>query len=1056
MRFLLILFLTIATNFISFAVPKLTFLSYYESSSSLPIVRTDGKGNIYVITSSPIGLMVRAFDKNKNLIWEKSITPNRNTLQTILKSKGADFGGKIDIRTLGLGTTGTDLTKTYTTSIGHSCGINNSLTFQYQPDDAVLLRDAKISGGYLFILGRTCNPNFPVSSTGKQMSYIYYYKNGNTFFEKDFEFHKEIILFKLSLKDGSIAYSSYYGASLDEEPEALDIDQNGNIFITGYTNTPLRIKDNYPVSTYQVWDIPEYPPLKLQYSAPKLTSAPNNSQCSHKSYINPFVLKLTNTTYSLEKIHIFGSYCIDKAYDITVDKKGDVYVAGETFAGGYHDFIHFDIGVITPARSLPNSSTSYTSGQDVFVVRFNNNLIPISARITGSNGKDDVFGGIDTDNNGNIYLVGNATIGDFWTVNNKFQHNVSSGGCYVVKFNPSSTNIAFSTYIDSKVGVTSQSGGQCENMQVSPDGKIYIVGTTNIPNTNGGDAFAYIMDGSNQNTVHIEKISGSGYDDASSIDIDSIGNAYIFGSTQSQDLTEINPLQGFNTIDTQNGNTFLAKLSFKEKLDVSMDKQFPGQGTITSSPKGINCSNISGSNANSCSATYNVGTQITLTATPAKGSTFVEWNPNSDCSSCGTNQKCNITINNYTNCIAVFDAPTGSGGGSGNINRPPNKPTLTADKTKGQPPLGVNFTCTTTDPDYDKITSYEWTILDFSKGSAPTIKTTTTNKLTYQFKTDGLYEVRCSATDSNGNQSVESNPINVSVITSSSSSSNAPPSIIMFSPDTPSGYAHLTITFNWDVVDPDKDPVSCTLDIDNDGKADYTINDCINTRKQSHTYTSNGIYTAKLTAIDSKNNKTEKTVNIEVYYKIKTNNGKDIKVVARNATIDNAKILDSNNILFPPANTKALYVVSFKATLKQGKTTANVKIKLPSVIPSNAKIYKLVNNQKYIDITKKVSIINGDTIEFAVQDNSSYDTNPAQGVIEDPVVIAEDVSSNNNSGNVGGGSGSNNSSGNNSGGKNNSANNILNGGGCNFGENSSLFMSMLILAVIYIRRRLYS
>jgi uncharacterized repeat protein (TIGR01451 family) len=43
-----------------------------------------------------------------------------------------------------------------------------------------------------------------------------------------------------------------------------------------------------------------------------------------------------------------------------------------------------------------------------------------------------------------------------------------------------------------------------------------------------------------------------------------------------------------------------------------------GQGTVTSSPAGINC-------RPTCSATYSSGTQVTLTATPAAGQRFTGW-----------------------------------------------------------------------------------------------------------------------------------------------------------------------------------------------------------------------------------------------------------------------------------------------------------------------------------------------------------------------------------------------------------------------------------------------
>jgi hypothetical protein len=79
-------------------------------------------------------------------------------------------------------------------------------------------------------------------------------------------------------------------------------------------------------------------------------------------------------------------------------------------------------------------------------------------------------------------------------------------------------------------------------------------------------------------------------------------------------------------------------------LTINLIKQITtngtGNGTVTSSPAGINC-------GAACSASYNAGTVVTLTATPAAGSTFVGWS-GSGCTS-GS-----ITVNANTICTATF------------------------------------------------------------------------------------------------------------------------------------------------------------------------------------------------------------------------------------------------------------------------------------------------------------------------------------------------------------------------------------------------------------------
>jgi hypothetical protein len=77
---------------------------------------------------------------------------------------------------------------------------------------------------------------------------------------------------------------------------------------------------------------------------------------------------------------------------------------------------------------------------------------------------------------------------------------------------------------------------------------------------------------------------------------------------------------------------------------VSVNKSGTGTGTVTSSPAGINC-------GATCTANFDAGTVVTLTATPAGGSTFGGWS--GPCSGTGT---CQFTVNANTTVGAIFNA----------------------------------------------------------------------------------------------------------------------------------------------------------------------------------------------------------------------------------------------------------------------------------------------------------------------------------------------------------------------------------------------------------------
>src|SRR5213594_22899 len=83
-------------------------------------------------------------------------------------------------------------------------------------------------------------------------------------------------------------------------------------------------------------------------------------------------------------------------------------------------------------------------------------------------------------------------------------------------------------------------------------------------------------------------------------------------------------------------------VSTTSKLTAS--KAGTGSGTVTSNPAGISC-------GATCSASFTNGTMVTLTATPAAGSTFTGWSGGGGCIGTGT---CTVTLNTATTVTATF------------------------------------------------------------------------------------------------------------------------------------------------------------------------------------------------------------------------------------------------------------------------------------------------------------------------------------------------------------------------------------------------------------------
>jgi len=104
--------------------------------------------------------------------------------------------------------------------------------------------------------------------------------------------------------------------------------------------------------------------------------------------------------------------------------------------------------------------------------------------------------------------------------------------------------------------------------------------------------------------------------------------------------------------------------TFTNKPVLTVSKSGTGQGSVTSSPSGINC-------GGDCNEPYNEGTTVTLTASPGPDSTFGGWT-----GACGSmSLTCNVTMNDDRSVTATFiEKPlltvSKSGGGSGTVTGP--------------------------------------------------------------------------------------------------------------------------------------------------------------------------------------------------------------------------------------------------------------------------------------------------------------------------------------------------------------------------------------------------
>jgi len=102
---------------------------------------------------------------------------------------------------------------------------------------------------------------------------------------------------------------------------------------------------------------------------------------------------------------------------------------------------------------------------------------------------------------------------------------------------------------------------------------------------------------------------------------------------------------------------------------LSVTKLGTGQGTVTSSPPGINC-------GTTCSFSYNSGNSVTLTAAASSGSTFAGWG-----GACAGTSTCVVSMTQAQSVTATFTLIGGGTGPEVTISHSPNSPLITQQVT---------------------------------------------------------------------------------------------------------------------------------------------------------------------------------------------------------------------------------------------------------------------------------------------------------------------------------------------------------------------------------------
>ena len=227
-----------------------------------------------------------------------------------------------------------------------------------------------------------------------------------------------------------------------------------------------------------------------------------------------------------------GGSNFEEALGIKVDSSGNAYVTGYTFSNNFP----------TTAGAL---KTSFGAGSiHAFVAKLNNTGTAfLYSTYLGGSGEDRGFS-IALDSASNAYVTGLTTSIDFPVPSDAAQHSLGGGtDAFIVKLNSAGNSLLYSTFL----GGNGDEAGN--SIVVDSANNAYLTGPTTSPNIitqfgvaqrvfGGGnsDAFVAKVNPTGTSFVYFTYLGGNGDDKGNGIALDSVGNAYVTGTTTSTDL----------------------------------------------------------------------------------------------------------------------------------------------------------------------------------------------------------------------------------------------------------------------------------------------------------------------------------------------------------------------------------------------------------------------------------------------------------------------------------------------------------------------------------------
>jgi hypothetical protein len=485
-----------------------------------------------------VGFRVRRHDLRRSLVIDPVLSLSYSTY---LGGTSSDNVNAIAVDGFGnayvTGTTTSKNFPTYKPFQGRYKGSPDVFVTKFSSTGSALVYSTYLGGsGYDIARGIAVDSSGDSFVAGTNQSSGFPTKNA---FQPNYLGGGDAFLAKLNPAGSALLYSTYIGGGDDQTfGTGVAVDRSGNAYVTGYTNSF------------------EFPTTAGAYQ-----TALAGAQNAFVTKINPSLAGAASLVYST----YLGGNGQDRAYGIGVDTSGNAYVTGDTY----------------DSASFPTTAGAYqptrggSADDNAFMTKFNvtGSALVYSTFLGSRLNTYSSDGGlaIAVDGHGDAYVTG-ATESNFPTTTGAFQTtSIGVNQAFVAKFDPSQAGPASLVYSTLLGGSGVDGGDIAAGIAVDSSGNAYVTGGTgsaNFPTVNplqgtyggGGDAFVTKLNPTGTALVYSTFLGGSADDGGTAIAVDTAGNAYLTGSTDSTNFPTANAFQ--RTRNGKAGDAFVTKLTF--------------------------------------------------------------------------------------------------------------------------------------------------------------------------------------------------------------------------------------------------------------------------------------------------------------------------------------------------------------------------------------------------------------------------------------------------------------------------------------------------------------